>query len=208
MILKRKAPAVPRQVGELDALSADLAAKSSANFGHLRRGIAASCRTTSSRPYDAECGFGALPISASNFKQPSLCILAAQCVRGLPVPREPLARGGGGAAGGARAPAGTLEAGITCQQENHHPELLASLHGVQDDPSSRSITVCPSPSAAAGTHNRHRALQEAFAHCRNEATRPVPTFARTTSISPVFRPPDTPPGFPGAAAIRRRCLQV
>jgi hypothetical protein len=45
-----------------------------------------------------------------SFKQPSLRILAAQCVRGLSVPREP--KRGDGAAGGARAPAGTLGGGI------------------------------------------------------------------------------------------------
>src|ERR1044072_5309771 len=42
---------------------------------------------------------------------PSVRVLAAQCVRALPVPRE-LPRGDG-AVGGARAPMGTPEAGLT-----------------------------------------------------------------------------------------------
>ena len=60
----------------------------------------------------AECVVGAsAKFPNSDFKQPRPRILAAQCARGLPVPREP--READGAVGGARAPMGTLEAGLT-----------------------------------------------------------------------------------------------
>jgi hypothetical protein len=49
-------------------------------------------------------------ILLQDFKQPSLYILAAQSVRGLPVPREP--KRGDGAVGGARVPMGTPRGGI------------------------------------------------------------------------------------------------
>jgi hypothetical protein len=86
--------------------------------------------------------FGALPISDSNFKQPSFRVLAAQSVRGLPVPREP--REGverREAPGHQRAP---LEAGLT------YPPRAARLPRAPSDvgrSASRRSTLATSLSA-------------------------------------------------------------